>query len=215
VVIGRKTDSTPVFSDRAIAVTLNPPWNVPASIAREEMLPELKKDPGYLEKNDMELLADWTKEETLVRADSIDWSKMDSSNFTFRIRQKYGKNSALGRIKIGLANPFNIYLHDTPSKQSFAKEKRALSHGCVRLEEPLKLAAWLLGPGTSWDQARLEIAIQKGESMTVAIPEPGIPVHILYRTAFIDSEGGLQFRPDIYSWDKRLGADLAPKTAVR
>ncbi len=214
VVVGRKSDSTPVFSDRAIAVTLNPAWNVPASIARDEMLPALKKDPRYLEKHDMELLADWTKEETLLRADSIDWDKIDTAHFTFRIRQKYGESSALGRVKINLTNPFNIYLHDTPSKQYFEKEKRALSHGCVRVENPLKLAIWLFGPGTSWDQPHLETLIQKGEPYTIAMAEPGIPVHILYRTAFIDSEGGLQFRPDIYGWDKRLGADLVSKIVV-
>jgi L,D-transpeptidase YcbB len=202
VVVGRKSDSTPVFNDLAIAVILNPPWNVPGSIAKEEILPELKKNPNYLSNHGMELLSDRTKEETILRADSIDWSQVDTNHFEFRIRQKFGESSALGRIKINLENPFNIYLHDTPSKQYFERDKRALSHGCIRLEHPLKLAEWLLGPDSKWSQKNLSSEISKGQPLTIAIQEPGIPVYILYQTAFIDTEGGLQFRPDIYGWDK-------------
>ena len=211
VVVGRKADSTPVFSDRAVAVSLNPSWNVPADIARDEMLPELKKDPSYLAKHDMELLSDWSDAAKTLKADSIDWSRMDSSDFKFRVRQKFGDASALGRVKIVLTNPFNIYLHDTPAKKFFEQDKRALSHGCVRLQDPVGLAAWILGPESDWTLDRLKTEIDKGDPVYITIKDPGIPVHILYWTAFVDKDGGMQFRPDVYGWEKRLETGLRSK----
>jgi L,D-transpeptidase YcbB len=211
VVVGRKEDSTPVFSDRIVSISLNPNWNVPASIAQEEILPELQKDPEYLAKHDMELLADWSEDAPLLRADSIDWSSLAPELFQFRVRQKNGNASALGRIKFVLTNPFNIYLHDTPSQAYFERDKRALSHGCVRVENPLMLAGWLLGPGSEWDEARLRQKIAEDKPFFIAVPEKGVPVHILYWTAFVDKQGGLQFRRDIYGWDRTLQHALREK----
>jgi len=215
VVVGRKEDSTPVFSDRAVAISLNPSWNVPADIAQEEMLPELKKDPAYLAKHDMELLSDWSDAAKTVNPDSIDWSRIDSASFRFRIRQKFGDASALGRLKIVLTNPFNIYLHDTPAKKYFERNRRALSHGCVRLQDPVALAAWIMGPGSKWDRDSLQAVIDKGDPVYVPVPDPGIPVHILYWTAFVDKEGGMQFRSDVYGWEKRLEADMLQTAGSR
>ena len=212
VVVGRKSDSTPVFSDRVVSVQLNPSWNVPASIAGEEMLPELQKDPGYLAKHDMEVLAGWAESAPVIRADSVDWSQISCDKFPFRIRQKNGDASALGRIKFVLTNPFNIYLHDTPAKKYFDNDKRALSHGCVRVAEPAKLAEWVLGPGSTWTPERLAADIAKGDEEFIPVPDKGVPVHILYWTCFVDKEGGLQFRPDIYSWNKKMEAALAKKS---
>ncbi len=211
VVVGRKEDSTPVFSDRAVAVQLNPSWNVPANIAGTEMLPELRKDPDYLAKHDMELLGDWSESAPVIRTDSVDWSQVSDQDFKFRIRQKNGDASALGRIKFVLTNPYNIYLHDTPAKQYFDHDKRALSHGCVRVADPPKLALWMLGTDSGWTPARLDSAIAKGEESFVPVPGKGVPVHILYWTCFVDNQGGLQFRPDLYNWNRKMEAALVRK----
>jgi murein L,D-transpeptidase YcbB/YkuD len=216
VVVGRKEDSTPVFSDTIKAIQLNPSWNVPPTIAKQEILPELQRDPDYLASHDMELLAGWGEKAQTLRADSIDWSSIDTSTFTFRIRQKNGDASALGRIKFVLANPFNIYLHDTPSKSYFQRNKRALSHGCVRLSEPMRLAEWVLRDdpkGKEWTPEKLAKGIDQGDEKFIVLGE-GVPVHILYWTCFPDKEGGLQFRQDVYGWNRRMELALARKAAT-
>lgn len=217
VVVGRKEDSTPVFSDTIKAVQLNPSWNVPPTIAKEEILPELQKDPGYLASHDMELLAGWGEKAAVLRADSIDWSSIDTSSFAFRVRQKNGDASALGRLKFVLANPFNIYLHDTPSKGYFQRDKRALSHGCVRLAEPMRLAEWVLRDdpkaGKEWTPEKLAKGIDQGDEKFITLGE-GVPVHILYWTCFPDKEGGLQFRQDVYGWNRRMETALARKAST-
>jgi L,D-transpeptidase YcbB len=214
VVVGRRQDSTPVFSDRMTMVQINPSWNVPASIAGEEMLPELMKDPEYLAKHDMEALSDWSESAVPIRTDSVDWSEVSPEKFPFRIRQKNGDASALGRIKFVLTNPFNIYLHDTPAKKYFERDKRALSHGCVRLSRPLKLAVWALGPESVWTADRLEADIAKGKETFIPIAGKGIPVHILYWTCFVDPQGGLQFRSDVYGWNRKMEKALDRKAAT-
>lgn len=217
VVVGRKADSTPVFSDTIKAIQLNPSWNVPATIAKAEILPELQHDPAYLASHDMELLSGWGEKAQTLRADSIDWSGIDTSKFTFRIRQKNGDASALGRLKFVLANPFNIYLHDTPSKGYFQRNKRALSHGCVRLAEPMRLAEWVLRDdpkaGKEWTPEKLAAGIAQGDEKFVPLSE-GVPVHILYWTCFPDKEGGLQFRQDVYGWNRRMELALARKATT-
>jgi murein L,D-transpeptidase YcbB/YkuD len=190
---------------------------VPPSIAKEEILPELKRDPGYLAGHEMELLNGWDEKASVLRADSIDWGAIDTASFKFRVRQKNGDASALGRIKFVLTNPFNIYLHDTPSKSYFERHKRALSHGCVRLSEPMRLAVWALRDdshaGAEWNPEKLAAGIAAGEEKYLPVPGGGIPVHILYWTCFTDPEGGLQFRPDVYGWNRRMETALAKKAA--
>jgi murein L,D-transpeptidase YcbB/YkuD len=208
VVAGRKQDSTPVFSDSIVGIALNPSWNVPDDIARAELLPELKRDPEYLEKHGMELLESWRDDARVLRADSIAWEDMDSAGFKFRVREKPGGEGALGDVKFILTNPFNIYLHDTPQKGGFAHARRAFSHGCVRVEKPLDLALWVLAGDPLWDRKRLETEIATGEPMIIPLRDRGVPIHILYWTAFTDKEEGLQFRPDVYGWDRRMERDL-------
>jgi murein L,D-transpeptidase YcbB/YkuD len=133
--------------------------------------------------------------------------------FPFRIRQRNGDVSALGRVKFVLTNPFNIYLHDTPAKKYFARDKRALSHGCVRLAEPFKLAEWLLEQGSVWTPERLAADVAKGKEIFIPVPGKGVPVHILYWTCFVDKEGGLQFRPDVYNWNPKMEKALDRKAA--
>lgn len=211
VVVGRKEDSTPVFSDRILSVSLNPPWHVPESIAEEEILPELRKDPTWLEQRGMELLTSWSRHGEVIRPDTVDWEAIEPGKFRFRIRQRPGEGSALGRVKFVLANPFNIYLHDTPSRSYFSRHRRALSHGCVRVEKPLELAEWLLRP--AWTKQSLARKIREDDSAILPLPGDGVPVHILYWTAFADPAGGLHFRRDIYGWNRRMDAEARERTA--
>jgi L,D-transpeptidase YcbB len=148
----------------------------------------------------------------VIPASSVAWASVSCENFKYRIRQKNGDASALGRIKFVLTNPYNIYLHDTPAKKYFDSDKRALSHGCVRVADPEKLALWVLGPGSVWDSQRLKAEIDKGKETFIPVPGKGIPVHILYWTCFVDNQGGLQFRPDLYHWNRKMENALARKS---
>lgn len=203
VVLGSVRARTPVFSDRMTALVLNPSWNVPASIVAQEILPELRKDPGYLARHDMVLLAEGSDAAAIPPPDSIDWSKVIPLAFPYRIRQRPGPANPLGRIKFVLTNPMHIYLHDTPAPDLFQRSSRAFSHGCVRVEKPLELAAWAMGD-PAWSADSLAREIGKEEERQIPIAGGGIPVHILYWTAFIDASGTLNFRKDVYGWDGML-----------
>lgn len=215
IVIGRRQDRTPVFHDRILAVELNPPWNVPDDIAKEEILPELRKDPDYLGKHQMELLSGRAEGTDTLSPRTIDWRSLADSDFRFRIRQKPGPASALGKIKFVLSNPFNIYLHDTPAISLFARPERAFSHGCVRLENPFELAAWALGDHGPWTREALAKAIAKGRTESIRLPGEGIPIFILYWTAFVDADGKLNFRKDIYGREEGLEGRLTGSQSRR
>lgn len=213
VVVGKKEDSTPVFSDKMTAVVFNPYWNVPKSIAVEEILPEIRKDTSYLSRNNMEIVRGGGDDAPDVRPDSVNWDEVDDEKFPFRIRQAFGEGNALGRMKFVLENPFNIYLHDTPSKSKFEARKRAFSHGCIRVQNPMALALFALRDSAGIDKRKIEALLAKGDPETVKLPRP-IPVHILYFTAFAGSDGSLQFRKDVYGWDKRLERELEEATVA-
>jgi L,D-transpeptidase YcbB len=202
VVLGSVRHRTPVFSDRMPTLVLNPSWTVPASIAAREILPELRKDPGYLARHDMEILAAGS-DSVLARPHDIDWSRVAGAAFPYRLRQRPGPANPLGRIKFVLTNPMHVYLHDTPAPHLFQRGERAFSHGCVRVERPLELAAWVLGD-PAWSADSLAREIGKERERRLPIAGSGLPVHILYWTAFIDAAGELNFRKDVYGWDRML-----------
>lgn len=186
VVVGDPRHKTPMFTTQVAAVVFNPPWNVPSSIARNEILPRAARDPAYLARNGF---------------DSRDG----------RLVQRPGPANALGRLKFDFPSPFGVYLHDTPGRAAFTRPLRALSHGCVRLEKPRELALALLA-GQGWTLAMIDSAIDAGTTRRVAVQAP-IPLYLIYRTAFIDAAGGLNFRPDIYAWDAKLLSALAAVAA--
>ena len=186
VVVGDPRHKTPMFATQVEAIVFNPPWNVPASIAASELLPRETREPGYLARNGFE-----RREGRLV--------------------QRAGPNNALGRLKFEFPSPFGVYLHDTPARAVFARPRRDLSHGCVRLEKPVELARALLA-GQSWTRAMIDDAVAAGTTRRVAI-QAAIPLYLLYRTAFVDDTGALNFRSDIYAWDTKLLSALAPAAA--
>jgi murein L,D-transpeptidase YcbB/YkuD len=198
IVVGNAFTPTPVFSDRIVAVTVNPPWNVPESIAVSEYLVELKKDSSALKRHGLRLLKGPESHPVEIDPATVNWKKLGDDDFPYRLRQDPGPDNALGRVKFELTNDFHIYLHDTPARSLFGHVDRDLSHGCIRVESPLDLARQLLGDATP---DVLSDALDQKEERHIGV-KPPVPIHILYLTAWADDAGGLHFAPDIYAFDE-------------
>ncbi len=210
VIVGKEGWNTPVFSDRIQQIVLNPYWNVPDSIAAEEILPALRKDPTYLERNGFEVLEGWKDKATPVDPSTLDVARFKGAENTYRFRQLPGPMNPLGTIKFLFPNAFAIYLHGTPGNRLFELSARAKSHGCVRLEKPLALAAYLLRDDPTWTRTKLEEAIASGHRLTISLPHP-VPVHLLYWTAQ-ERDDQLDFFPDIYGVDAAVAEKLARRS---
>ncbi len=185
VIVGKPYTRTPLFSSLMTRVIINPSWYVPNSIVTKEIAPRLGRDPGYIQRENFEVLP--TRDGRLA------------------LRQRPGPNNALGRIKFLFPNRFNVYLHDTPSRSLFSRTVRTFSHGCIRIEKPLEMAEWVLGP--EWTPEAIQAAIATGKERTVPVLRP-IPVHVTYATAWVDAAGTLQIRTDVYGRDKPLDQAL-------
>ncbi|MFO7497629.1 MAG: L,D-transpeptidase family protein [Desulfobacterales bacterium] len=214
VIVGEAYQKTPVFSREMRYLEINPYWNVPHSITVAEFLPKIRRDPGYLAANRFELLSDWRPESTVIDPANVNWNATREDRFPGRLRQLPGPWNALGRIKFMFPNPFNVYLHDTPGRNLFYRQQRALSHGCIRLEKPLELAAFVLEGTPGWDLAAVRAAVDSGARQTVR-PVKGCMVHLLYWTAWVDADGTMNFREDIYERDGVLWAALNRKPEDR
>jgi murein L,D-transpeptidase YcbB/YkuD len=149
-----------------------------------------------------------------VDASSIDWANATPRNFRYMLRQQPGPTNALGRVKFMFPNEYAVYLHDTPSKGLFEKSERAFSSGCIRIENPLELAALLLEGQPGWDRAAIDRALETGKTRSITLARP-VPVLLSYWTAWIAREGGLQVRPDIYGRDANVAAGLNAPFAFR
>lgn len=207
VVVGTAADRTPVFSDRMTYLVINPYWNIPPSIAGEEMLPQLRADPYSLAAKGIRVFSGWSAGAQELDPGEVDWSKVSAKRFPFKLRQDGGEQNALGRVKFMFPNKFNIYLHDTPSKSLFNRTVRTFSHGCIRVEEPFKLAKLLLSDDPRWTSERFDAQVESYERRTVTLPK-ALNVHLTYLTAWVDEEGVVQFRNDIYGRDQRLSQAL-------
>ncbi|MES2430254.1 MAG: L,D-transpeptidase family protein [Bacteroidota bacterium] len=182
VVVGKEGHNTMMFTGNLNQIVFSPYWNVPYSIVQKEILPAVDKDPNYLAKNNMEING------TL-------------GNGIPAVRQLPGEKNSLGKVKFLFPNSFDIYFHDTPAKSLFEKDKRAYSHGCIRLSEPTKLAEYLLKDSPEWTPEKINAAMNAGEEKYVKLKEP-VPVLISYYTAWVDENGFLHFAEDIYGHDK-------------
>jgi len=209
-IVGKPYQRTPVFSALMTSLVLRPFWNVPPSIAQEEMLPLILKDQNYLAKNRIKLIKGWGDEQEEIDPATLDWSKVSTDSFPYNLRQEPGPMNPLGRIKFMFPNKFNVYLHDTPFPELFKKTTREFSHGCIRIEKPIELAEYLLRADPRWTGGSLIEEIDKSIDQTVRLPEP-IPVHGLYWTAWVEEDGTVQFRKDIYDRDKPLEEVLKAK----
>lgn len=202
VVVGKQMHSTPIFSDRMEYVVMAPFWNVPNSIVANEIKPSMLRNPNYLEGQNMEIV---TKEKNPkpVSASSIDWANVTEENFQYMVRQKPGPKNALGSIKFLFPNEYAVYLHDTPATSLFSQTDRNFSHGCVRVEKPMDLANYVLKDMPEWNTNSINEAINGGEEKWVTLPKQ-MQVYLVYFTSWVDDEGNLHFRDDIYGHDKKL-----------
>lgn len=207
VIVGKKKNKTPLLSSEISEFVLNPYWNVPTSITRDEIIPKLLEDPDYLTKNDMKVISKIKSENYFIEPDLIDWNNIDANKAPLRIRQDPGKKNALGRIKFVFPNNYTVYLHDTPSRRLFSRNTRALSHGCVRVENPIEFAEVLLSNSTTWTNEDLHYFAKHKNTKIIKL-DKAIPIHIAYMTAWVNDQGILNFRPDIYKRDSHLASTL-------
>ena len=187
VVVGKEGHNTMMFTGKLSQIVFSPYWNVPPSIVKKEILPKMKSDPNYLQEQRMEVTG--------------------TAGGLPVIRQLPGEKNSLGRVKFLFPNSYNIYFHDTPAKSLFNKDKRAYSHGCIRLSEPEKMAEYLLRDNSNWTPDKIEAAMNKDQPQTVVIKHP-VPVFITYYTAWVDENGLLNFRDDIYKRDSIVAAKM-------
>ncbi|HEX4965278.1 MAG TPA: L,D-transpeptidase family protein [Thermoanaerobaculia bacterium] len=212
VIVGKPKSHTPNFTGRMSYVELNPNWNLPDDIAANEIAPKLAADPGYLARQNMELVRGWGNKEEVADPEAIDVSKLGKGS-PYRIRQRPGADNSLGQVKFMFPNPFDVYLHGTPSQHLFARTVRSFSHGCVRLEKPQDLAAFLLRENPKWTPEAIQEAIDSGEHQAIPLPRP-LPVYILYWTAWVDPDGTVQLRRDLYGHDATIAQALAHEPPV-
>ena len=211
VVVGERDWRTPLVSSAITRLVLHPDWRVPESIATREMLPAAQRDAGYFAAQGIQVLEG--EDPTTARevdAKQIDWDDVDAAKFPYHLRQPPGPHNPLGQIKFAFENRFGVYLHGTPADRAFTRGVRALSHGCVRVEDEVKLAEFALAPDPSWTHERLvaELARDPETEKDVPLPQP-LPVHLFYFTAFAQPDGQVSFGPDPYAWDPALVAALA------
>lgn len=203
VVVGKQDTQTPIFNDVMTHIVFSPYWNVPPNIAEGETLPEILKDPGFLDRNNMEVL---DSDGNVIDPRSIDLA--DPARYRFR--QRPGAHNSLGLVKFMFPNQYNVYLHDTPADSLFARASRSFSHGCVRLENPLALAEYVLRDQPEWTRQRIEEAMNAEQERTVKL-RSAIPVYLGYWTARVSADGIMQFRRDVYDIDRRQTILLADR----
>ncbi|WP_039852160.1 L,D-transpeptidase family protein [Magnetospirillum fulvum] len=208
VVVGDTRHPTPSMDTSMSSVVLNPPWSVPTSIVNNEILPKLRRDPNYLANSNLQI-ADYPEDSPEAAGDGIDWNAI-GKKFPYRLRQPPGPDNALGQLKFNLRNADDIYLHDTPNHRTFSRAFRALSHGCIRLEDPIGLGEILLG--ARW-QGRLGENLNADKKTRTLKLERNIPVYLVYFTAWVDPSGDINFRDDIYGHDRRLSQALRQSRA--
>ncbi|MFH2051546.1 MAG: L,D-transpeptidase family protein [bacterium] len=207
VIVGKQYRRTPVFSADMTYLVLSPAWEVPPKLAVQDKLPLIQQDPEYLQKFGFQVLQGWGAEEKVIDPATVDWKGLSARRFPYRLRQAPGPLNALGRVKFMFPNKFNVYIHDTPSRELFRKSERTFSSGCIRVQRPEELAFHLLEGRPEWSPETILAAMDSGKEKTVRLQKP-VPVHLEYWTAWVDPLGAVHFRNDIYKRDDVLEAAL-------
>ena len=206
VVVGKPARATPAVSAQVVEVNFYPTWTVPETIAQQDLIPKLRKDPSYFAEEHFSVVA----KSGSLNPTNIDWNGPDVANYRFV--QDPGTFNALGVVRINMPNKYSVYMHDTPLKQLFSQSQRAFSSGCVRVQQVLDLVAWLLGP-QGWTSEKVQAAAEDGKNLNVKLAN-SVPVHFVYLTAFVSENGMVQFRPDIYGRDAPGADDTEGQSAV-
>jgi len=204
VVIGNLQRRTPVMSEMMSTIEISPTWTVPARIAATSLLPQIKRNPAYLEQKGFRVITYQDGAPKYVSTKDINWNKYSSKYFPYTLVQQPGPHNALGTVKFLFPNLQDIYLHDTSHRELFALEKRALSSGCVRVEQPRLLAEKLLARQTGWQRSNIDAAIDQNRTSRIRLEQP-VPVYLMYWTTWVDDDGVLQVREDVYQRDLTAG----------
>ena len=204
VIVGDKTHHTPIFSNKVSFIVLNPYWLIPDSIVQKEMIPKMLKNPKYLEQRGYEVRKSYKFSTPPLDTSKIDWAKVLRKGQTkkYKFMQPPGPKNALGKIKFKFPNRYAVYLHDTPTKRLFKKGRRAFSHGCIRVAKPNALLA-TFAPHERSVNFKSTQRVLKGKEKTQLNLSKKVPVHILYLTAWINTDGLLHYRPDVYNYDSK------------
>ncbi len=197
--VGRPYRSTPTFRDRITYIEFNPTWTVPPTILKKDTLPAIKRDPGYLQTKNMQVL---TRDGKVVDPASVNWQLYPQQGFPYLLRQRPGPNNSLGRLKVMFPNEHMVYLHDTPSKDLFSRSERTFSSGCIRVEEIMELAELLLDD-PAWDQAAIARVIGEQKTKRVSLRQP-MPIYLVYWTVEVRDDGTVEFKSDPYQRDGAL-----------
>jgi murein L,D-transpeptidase YcbB/YkuD len=201
VITGTRKNPTPVFSNTVRTIVLNPHWNVPKSIIQNEMIPKLLRNPNAMAKEKIEIYTGWGKDAKKISGGSVNWGRYRySKTVPYRFAQTPGYHNALGKVKFLFPNQFSVYMHDTPTKHLFDKDVRAFSHGCIRLDQPFELLKTFSTFNESVDFEKSQ-KILKGKRKAYFQLINKVPVDVIYLTAYVDYDGVLQFRNDIYGYD--------------
>jgi murein L,D-transpeptidase YcbB/YkuD len=195
VIVGKADKASPTLTTMITSVNLNPTWTVPLSITKNEIIPKMRKDPSYLSRMHMRLLA---ADDSEIDPRSIDWSSSRSPNFS--VRQDSGTWNALGAVKIDMPNPYSVYMHDTNVRNLFTANYRFLSHGCTRVDNVRDLATWILEDTPGWGRAQIDDGIASGQRTDIRLNRK-IPVTWVYLTGWATRDGTVQFRDDVYDHD--------------
>lgn len=203
-IVGRSYRKTPVFTGRMTYLVFSPTWVVPPGILANDVIPAVRKDPDYLNQKNMKVIR---FDGTEVDQSTIDWASVTGRNFPYMIRQDPGPDNALGRVKFMFPNQYNVYIHDTPSRNLFSRDGRAFSSGCIRIEKPFEFAQLLLADNPRWDDNAIRTAMNADREQTVRFSKPWIVV-LVYFTSWADGQGNIQFRQDVYDRDAAVSVAL-------
>jgi len=202
VIIGKSYRSTPSFSGLISTMEYNPYWTIPTNMALKDIIPRQINDPSFLEKRSIRLYRGWANARE-IDPQTVDWNKLDKENFPYWLRQDPGPKNALGRVKFLFTNPYEIYLHGTPDKHLFDRVVRTFSSGCIRVKDPVRLAAYLLNDGSQQMEEEVLSNIHLGTNQSMSLPV-ATPIYLVYWTAWVDRDGSMNFRQDIYGRDTGL-----------
>ncbi len=203
VIVGRPDRPTPVFRDQIEYLEFNPTWTVPPTILKEDILPNARKNPGYVTKKGLEVV---TRDGRKVSLGSVNWH-VSAGSFPYMLRQPPGEKNALGLVKFMFPNRFSVYLHDTPGRDLFDKPQRLHSSGCVRVENPMELAELVLNEPGRWNQEKFRAVVASGRTRWVHLKKP-LPIILAYWTAEAGEDGQVRFREDVYQRDAQVLAAL-------
>jgi len=214
VIVGELENQTPIFSDMIQYVEYNPYWVITRTIASKEELPRLQQNPRYLVDRKVRLFSSWDEDAVEIDSTRVDWRSITPEQMArYKLRQDPGPLNALGRMKFVFPNRFAIYMHDTPKRDLFSQSSRSFSHGCIRVSDPVALAAFVLGEEKAgWSPEKIQETVDTGKRKVVNLSVP-LSVHLTYQTSWVDKEGTIHFNRDIYGRDTELSLALLEKNS--